>query len=37
MADEILTPGKPGISECEFQEPKESQNYLIKDNYFSQF
>lgn len=37
MADEILTPGKPGISECEFQEPKESQNYLIKDNYFSEF
>lgn len=37
MADEILTPGKPGISECEFQESKETQNYLIKDNYFSEF
>lgn len=37
MADEILTPGKPGTSGCDFQEPKESPNYLIKDNYFSEF
>ena len=37
MADEILTPGKPGTSGCDLQEPKESPNYLIKDNYFSEF
>lgn len=37
MADEILIPGQPGTSGCDSQEPKESPNYLIRDNYFSEF
>lgn len=37
MADEILTPGKPGTSGCDSIETVESPNYLIKDNYFSEF
>ena len=37
MIDAIITPGKPGTPGCDLQEPKESPNYLIKDNYFSEF
>lgn len=37
MVDEILIPGQPGTPGCDTQEPQESPNYLIKDNYFSEF
>lgn len=37
MADEILIPGVPGTSGCDQVEPKESPNYLIKDNYLAEF
>lgn len=36
MADEILIPGTPGTTGCDSLEPKESPNYLIKDNYLSE-
>ena len=37
MADEILTPGIPGMTGCDSLEPRESPNYLIKDNLLSEF
>lgn len=37
MADEILIPGTSGTALCDSIEPKESPNYLIKDNYLSEF
>lgn len=37
MADEILTPGMPGTSGCDSPEIRELPNYLIKDNYLSEF